>query len=220
MDSVPAWPFGLLRQGAYGVIYADPAWFFETYSGGGVPQRAEKQHYDTMAIEQMARLPVHRLAAPSCALFMWCPSSFTDVAFRLANTWGFEFSSKAFTWAKLTKNAEVNHQKRLARIDDQESVDGDFMSLADDKNWFMGLGYGTRRNTEDCWLFFRGETPKRKSFGVRELIVSPIAEHSRKPHIAYERIEALYDGPYCELFARNTRQNWSSWGNETRKFDG
>jgi len=38
--------------------------------------------------------------------------------------------------------------------------------------------------------------------------------HSRKPEIAYEIIEAMYPGPYIELFARNTRSGWSSWGNE------
>ena len=24
----------------------------------------------------------------------------------------------------------------------------------------------------------------------------------------------MYDGPYIELFARNTRPDWQSWGNE------
>ena len=34
---------------------------------------------------------------------------------------------------------------------------------------------------------------------------------------AYARIERLFDGPYCELFSRNTRAGWSSWGNEVGK---
>jgi len=36
----------------------------------------------------------------------------------------------------------------------------------------------------------------------------------------YDRIEELVDGPYIELFARNTRPGWESWGNETEKYDG
>jgi N6-adenosine-specific RNA methylase IME4 len=38
--------------------------------------------------------------------------------------------------------------------------------------------------------------------------------HSQKPKEVYEMIEAMYTGPYIELFARNTREGWQSWGNE------
>lgn len=211
------WPFGLLRRNAYGVIYADPAWFFETYDGGGVPQRAPEQHYDTMTVEEMARLPVHQLAAQDCALFMWSISSHVPQAFALARAWGFTYSSKAFSWAKLNKNAEGNHHSKFQQWGSQPPGD-EPPRLADDANWFIGMGHTTRRNTEDCWLFTRGQ-PKRLDRGVRELIVAPVGDHSRKPHDAYDRIERLYKGPYCELFARNSRPNWSSWGNESTKFD-
>jgi N6-adenosine-specific RNA methylase IME4 len=36
----------------------------------------------------------------------------------------------------------------------------------------------------------------------------------------YNYIEELLDGPYIELFARNTHPGWDSWGNETTKHDG
>ncbi len=39
--------------------------------------------------------------------------------------------------------------------------------------------------------------------------------HSVKPQIAYEMIESLYpDTTKIELFARNKREGWDSWGNE------
>lgn len=198
------WPFGLLRKGAYSVIYADPAWSFRGYVNDGVPQTAMDQHYDTMHVQDMAKLPVWKLAAPDCALFMWSISSHTPQAFWLAEQWGFRFASKAFTWAKLNKNALKN-------------FDAKPISPQHDANWFMGMGHGTRRNTEDCWLFTRGQ-PKRIDQGVRELIVSPVREHSRKPDETYDRIERLFRGPYCELFARRQAPGWSSWGNETTKF--
>ena len=31
-------------------------------------------------------------------------------------------------------------------------------------------------------------------------------------------IEALYAGPYAELFARQRRPGWDAWGNEVDKF--
>lgn len=41
------------------------------------------------------------------------------------------------------------------------------------------------------------------------------AKHSKKPIKAYEFIEALYPNKYkIELFARNWRDGWDSWGNE------
>ena len=41
----------------YSVIYADPAWRFETFSDKG-KGRAPEQHYETMTIAEMAALPV------------------------------------------------------------------------------------------------------------------------------------------------------------------
>ena len=39
--------------------------------------------------------------------------------------------------------------------------------------------------------------------------------HSQKPAEFYDIIESMYPGgPYIELFARNTRPGWNSWGNE------
>lgn len=43
-----------------------------------------------------------------------------------------------------------------------------------------------------------------------------IRKHSQKPEIVYEIIERMYPGPYIELFARNERISWRSWGNEIR----
>lgn len=38
--------------------------------------------------------------------------------------------------------------------------------------------------------------------------------HSEKPACAYKMIERLYDGPYCEMFARERRQGWTTYGNQ------
>jgi N6-adenosine-specific RNA methylase IME4 len=82
----------------------------------------------------------------------------------------------------------------------------------------IGMGYWTRQEAEICHLFKRGK-PRRKSRGVRSIIRAPRREHSRKPDEQYERIEALVDGPYLELFARQAWPNWRAWGNQVGKFD-
>ena len=53
---------------------------------------------------------------------------------------------------------------------------------------------------------------------MRELIIAPVREHSRKPDEVYERIEEYCDGPYLELFARNRRPGWVSWGDQVDLF--
>jgi N6-adenosine-specific RNA methylase IME4 len=110
--------------------------------------------------------------------------------------WGFRYSAIAFTWVKLKRDHVLTGERDL----------------------HVGLGYTTRKNTELCLLARRG-SPKRRSTKVRELIVSPRREHSRKPDEIHERIEQYCAGPYVELFARSSRKGWRTWGAEATKFD-
>lgn len=51
--------------------------------------------------------------------------------------------------------------------------------------------------------------------GMRSSVINAARrEHSRKPDEVYSIIEAMYDGPYIELFARSKREGWSGWGVE------
>ena len=84
-------------------------------------------------------------------------------------------------------------------------------------NWVkerhIGQGYWTRKQSEICLLGTRGK-PRRLNADVEEVISSAPGRHSEKPAEVYERIERLVPGPYVELFARNTREGWASWGND------
>jgi hypothetical protein len=53
----------------FGGIMADPGWKFLTQSDRG-EGRSAGQHYTTTAFEEIKALPVKRLAAPNCALFL------------------------------------------------------------------------------------------------------------------------------------------------------
>jgi N6-adenosine-specific RNA methylase IME4 len=81
----------------------------------------------------------------------------------------------------------------------------------------MGMGYWTRANSEPCLLATRGK-PKRLNADVRQGIIEPRREHSRKPDCVPGRIERLVAGPYLELFCRTTRPGWTVWGNQVGKF--
>lgn len=159
------------------------------FDGGG--NRNPRTKYPTMSIAQIKRLPVGSLAAGDCALFLWATDPMLPDALAVMRAWGFRYASVAFHWAKRTRR---------------------------DTGWHMGTGYGTRSNVETCLLGVNGSMGLPKSRGVRRLIIAPVREHSRKPDRVYSDIEALYDGPRCELFARTRRSNWDSWGNDLDRF--
>lgn len=191
---IPDGPLRGLRLNHYGVIYADPPWSYKTYSNrdrGTVPHRAEEAPYESMTEEELLHMPVHQIAAKDCVLHMWTISSHFDQAMTLAAAWGFTFKSLGFVWVKTQKS--------------------------DPETPKMGMGKWLRQESEISLLFTKGK-PSRLSAGVRQVLLEPAREHSRKPDGFYDRIEALSAGPYCELFSRTTRQGWDQVGDQVGKF--
>lgn len=187
------------RAGSYRVIYADPPWGFKTWSGPEkkVASRGTVAPYQTMEMSDIAALPVSEWAAEDACLFMWIVWPTLPEALKIIEAWGFKYKTCAFTWMK------ANQYKLFALEEDV----------------YMGLGYWTRANSEVCLLATRGKI-SRVDASVRQGIIEPRREHSRKPSCVYDRIEKLVGGgPYLELFARTRRSGWDAWGNQTEKFD-
>ena len=51
------------------------------------------------------------------------------------------------------------------------------------------------------------------------VIRAPARQHSRKPDEMYSLIEESFGGPRVDLFARESRKGWTTWGAERTKFD-
>jgi N6-adenosine-specific RNA methylase IME4 len=151
-----------------------------------------------MDINAIKALPVVELAAPDSVLFLWCCWPSIKDAFDVIDAWGFTYKTCAFDWMKADNTQPDFFQEEV-------SVQ-------------VGLGYWTRANTEPCLLAARGK-PKRLNADVRQGIIAPRREHSRKPDGIHEAIERLVAGPYLELFARQSRPGWTVWGNEVNRFD-
>ena len=169
----------------YKIIYADPPYYFKSYSKKGENRNAT-QHYNCMEFDDILQLPINNIADVDCVLFIWVIDPFLERAFEIINKWGFKYKTVAFTWIKQNKSS----------------------------GFFTGLGYWTRANPEQCLLATKGN-PKRISKAVRQLIISKRQEHSKKPDEIRNRIvELMGDLPRIELFARQKILGWDSWGNE------
>lgn len=202
-------PFAALSGQHFQLLYADPPWAFRTFSGRDrTPTqkrfREAEDHYPTMPFADMAALPVPEIAAKDAALAMWIVGSHCAEALELGRAWGFEFVTDLFYWTK----------QRLVDAQQMNLFTGD---IAEPK---ISMGYYSRKQVEPVWLFKRGKGLPVLSHSVRQLIIAPPREHSRKPAEAAEGLEEMFgDVTRLEMFSRTPRQGWSAWGNEVGKFE-
>jgi N6-adenosine-specific RNA methylase IME4 len=175
-----------LPSGLFDLIYADPPWDFVTYSAKG-QGRSPSRHYQTMNFGSICRLPIEEIAAPDAGLALWVYGPMLPQALVLIERWGFTYKSDLLIWVKTTSTGKLA----------------------------FGTGYTTRKNAEQMLYATRGRGLKVVDRGVRQSILSERREHSRKPDEAAEALERLF-GPVrrIELFARERRPGWSSWGQE------
>ena len=199
-------PFANLPRAHYGAIVADPPWHFRARTAlqmsNWTSRRDAEKHYAVMGIDDIKALPVKDLAAKDAHLFIWTTGPCLPKTFEVMEAWGFRYSAVAFTWVKL-KRSFNSYQLRVL-----PTAESDL---------HVGLGLTTRKNAEFCLLARRGNA-RRIAKNVREIILSPVREHSRKPDEAYARVKRYCAGPYLELFARAPRKGWDVWGNQTDRF--
>lgn len=176
-------------DGGFGVILADPPWRFRTWNATNSAKSAAS-HYSLMTMDVLKAMPVADLASKNCALIMWATQAQLPDAVELMTAWGFKYKT-AGSWAK-------------------QSTTG--------RKWAFGTGYIMRCAAEFYLIGTRGK-PKARVRNVRNLIVAPVREHSRKPDQMHADLERLFDGPRLEMFARESRPGWTTWGNQPTKFD-
>lgn len=181
-------PPPMLIRKRYQIIYADPPWKYNSrtnhktrFCGGA------GGHYPLMTMEEIKKLPIPKLAADNCALFMWCTFPYLNKQIELFDYWGFRYRTVGFTWVKTnSKNGKP----------------------------FFGVGYYAKSNAEVCLLGIKGRL-KPISNKVSSIIIAPRREHSRKPDEAEKRIVELFgDLSRIILFARKKSLGWDVWGNE------
>lgn len=177
----------------YNIIYADPPWQYgdkRTGKGKNNPRGAggAEKHYSTMPTIEICNLPIKNIVAEDCMLFMWATAPMIFEAEKVIKAWGFDYKTFGFVWVKMTN--------------DMGKVRGD------------GIGNYTIQNAEYCLIGLRGKYWRNKT-GVKQILLAPKQEHSKKPCETRERIiELCGDLPRIELFARQHVEGWDCWGNE------
>jgi|SRR5579884_1181980 len=181
---------GLLELAArqqFGTILADPPWRFINRTGKMAPEHKRLRRYETMTNDEIAALPVARLALPQSHLYLWVPNALILEGLEVMRGWGFTYKTN-IVWYKVRQDG---------------GPDG------------RGVGFYFRNVTELLLFGVRGSLrtlpPGRRQTNV---IVSQKRRHSRKPDEQYAIIEACSPGPYLEMFARQPRRGWWGWGDE------
>jgi N6-adenosine-specific RNA methylase IME4 len=178
------WP-----KSSYGTILADPPWPLRGGKGGrqgySKTMSADVQ-YPLMSFRQIESLRVGDVAMPDSHLYLWTVSMYLPEALAVMRAWGFRYVTN-LSWY----------------MDDQS----------------VGLGQYFRTKHQLCLFGVRGQPPyarddKGKRPCVDSAFPSPRRRHSQKPWDVHEAAELVSPGPRIELFARQPRKGWDSWGNE------
>jgi N6-adenosine-specific RNA methylase IME4 len=82
--------------GVFPVIYADPPW---QYDHPISDSRKIENQYPTMPIEEIYALPVEKISAPDCILFLWVTTPFLEKGLRVLGAWGFDYRT-SMVWVK------------------------------------------------------------------------------------------------------------------------
>ena len=191
-------PFAGLPYRQAKVILIDPP---TKFSSG--PNKNPERHYRTMKLQDIAKFPVRDLADPTgCRMFLWTTAPLAFVRFsarEMATRWGFRYSTCRI-WAKLWPREDTMflYPNSISRGSGYETT-GDFEILS---IWKIGKPESLRKRAKPRGLFY----------GRRR-------EHSRKPDNVIDEITSTFEGPRIELFARESRPGWVTWGDQKQKFD-
>ncbi len=114
----------------------------------------------------------------------------------------FLWTTHAFIWDAKELMEEWGFEKKAVLVWDKEK---------------MGMGAWFRMQCEFCLVGIKGK-PIWNNTKWRDIIKEGRREHSRKPDVFYEMVNEITVGRKLDYFSRESRDGWTSYGNETEKF--
>ena len=104
------------RAATFRVIYADPPWRYDRTGKVNADWGEPEDHYPSMSLDDMKKLPIGTIAMRDSALFLWATSPMLDDAVDLMGTWGFKYKSSV-VWDKgrpfLGSYVHISHELLL-----------------------------------------------------------------------------------------------------------
>jgi N6-adenosine-specific RNA methylase IME4 len=177
----------------FSTVLADPPWRFTNRTGKMAPEHRRLSRYGTMTLEDIKSLPVGQIVSERAHLYLWVPNALLLEGLQVMEAWGFTYKTN-IVWAKRRKDG---------------GPDG------------RGVGFYFRNVTELLLFGTRGKNNRTLAAGRRQvnLIESRKREHSRKPDEQYAVIEACSRPEFLEMFARGSRDGWTSWGLQAETYE-
>jgi N6-adenosine-specific RNA methylase IME4 len=171
----------------YSTIVADPPWRYtkEPTPDAGRASNAESV-YSTMDMRDVAALPVKELAAPNAHLYLWVttPRLFGDR------------DDDSFTPRHILRAWGFDYITTLTWV----------------KTGAPGMGWYFRGDTEHLIFGVRGKCPIPPELRTSNVVTAARGRHSEKPAAALDLIQRVSPSPWVELFCRQPRFGWDSWG--------
>lgn len=177
--------------GPYRCILMDPPWLER---GGGKIKRGADRHYALMGKTDILCVILQSGAwhpdPEGCVLFLWVTNNYLPDGLWLMEALGFRYVTNV-CWLKKGN---------------------------------PGLGQWFRGRHELLLMGTSGKKPASYARTARRdlpggLYTERPGRHSKKPAHFYSLVEARVHGPRLEMFARNNRPGWDSWGNEVPQVD-
>lgn len=180
---------GLVPSAGFAAAVVDPPW--ESKNRG--------VHYRTCTLKQLFDLPFPEVLAHGAIVAVWVtndPNKQFFVRKQLLPKWGLDFIGE-WTWLKVTNSGEPvlplgrdNHGRDRPRRSFEKVLVGQ-------------LNCASSTSLSQEWK------PQAAA-----MIAAVPGRHSQKPFLDC----LLPPGPKLEVFARNLRPGWTSWGNEVLRF--
>lgn len=214
-DSCPASCSG--ARSKFKTIVADPPW---DYAGKTPPWRStSEQTYKLMPLDEICSMPIGDLATGDAHLYLWAVLPMMREAYEVIEAWGFT-AETMLTWCKpgpgLGGGFRGNTEHLIVSRRGWSSV-----------NPTCDVCGGRARGIKKCackkpaWrvkgnLLSECDCQRTSFLTTADGTWYPAQrhDHSEKPELFLDLVERMSPGPYLELFARQQRLGWSSWGNE------
>jgi N6-adenosine-specific RNA methylase IME4 len=167
-------------------VVADPPWTYGNVNRVGIITRGRQKHLKPEAAQRYGVMSADELKALPVA----------DLA---------EPNAHLYLW---TTNPMLPEALELMRAWDFRYI----TTLTWRKLGSIGMGFYFRGDTEHVLFGVRGSLPIPPDKRVRNWFEAKKTGHSRKPSCFGDLVEQCSPGPYVELFSREPRFGWDSWG--------